>query len=148
MLLGTDCTRRCAFCAVHTHWPRGVVDSTEPERVAEAVRDWGLRYVVLTQVCRDDLEDGGAFLMAETVRSIRARCPETLIELLIGDLGVGSHHSGRSWTPARTCWPTISKRYGACPSSPETIARGTTDRRGSFRHARSWLRLRWSRRAR
>ncbi|MGC2288898.1 MAG: lipoyl synthase [Thermoplasmata archaeon] len=86
MLLGTDCTRRCPFCAVNTHWPHGAVDRTEPERVAEAVREWGLRYVVLTMVCRDDLEDGGASVLAETVRSIRARCPGTLIELLIGDL--------------------------------------------------------------
>lgn len=86
MLLGTDCTRRCAFCAVNTHWSHGAIDWTEPRRVAEAVGEWGLRYVVLTQVCRDDLEDGGASVLAETVRSIRARCPETLIELLIGDL--------------------------------------------------------------
>jgi len=86
MLLGTDCTRRCSFCAVTTHWPRGVVDRTEPARVAEAVRRWGLRYVVLTQVCRDDLEDGGASLMAETVRRIREQSPDTLVELLIGDL--------------------------------------------------------------
>ncbi len=87
MLLGTECTRRCAFCAVTTHWPRGVVDGTEPDRVAEAVEAWGLRYVVLTQVCRDDLEDGGADLMAATVRAIRARAPGTRVELLIGDLG-------------------------------------------------------------
>ena len=87
MLLGTDCTRRCGFCAVTTHWPRGVVDRTEPARVAEAVRRWGLTYVVLTQVCRDDLEDGGASVMAETVRRIRAESPRTLVELLIGDLG-------------------------------------------------------------
>ncbi|MGA8710043.1 MAG: lipoyl synthase [Thermoplasmata archaeon] len=86
MLLGTDCTRRCTFCAVTTHWPRGAVDRTEPSRVAEAVRRWGLRYVVLTQVCRDDLEDGGAGLMAETVRRIRTESPDTLVELLIGDL--------------------------------------------------------------
>ncbi|MCI4353343.1 MAG: lipoyl synthase [Thermoplasmata archaeon] len=86
MLLGTDCTRRCAFCAVNTHWPRGEVDPSEPERVAQAVRGWGLRYVVLTQVCRDDLDDGGASVLAETVRLIRARCPGTLVELLIGDL--------------------------------------------------------------
>lgn len=86
MLLGTDCTRRCAFCAVNTHWPRGVVDTSEPDRVAAAVREWGLRYVVLTQVCRDDLEDGGASVLAETVRSIRTRCPDTLVELLVGDL--------------------------------------------------------------
>lgn len=86
MLLGTECTRRCAFCAVGTHWPRGVVDPTEPGRVAEAVTRWGLRYVVLTQVCRDDLPDGGAGILAETVRAIRARSPLTRVELLIGDL--------------------------------------------------------------
>ena len=87
MLLGTDCTRRCTFCAVTTHWPRGVVDRSEPTRVAEAVRRWGLRYVVLTQVCRDDLEDGGAAVLAETVHRIRTESPGTLVELLIGDLG-------------------------------------------------------------
>lgn len=87
MLLGTDCTRRCSFCAVTTHWPRGAVDRTEPARVAQAVRRWGLRYVVLTQVCRDDLADGGAGLLAETVERIREESPTTLVELLIGDLG-------------------------------------------------------------
>ncbi len=87
MLLGTACTRRCAFCAVTTHWPKGVVDRSEPERVAEAVRRWGLRYVVLTQVCRDDLDDGGAGLLADTVRAVRRESPGTLVELLIGDLG-------------------------------------------------------------
>lgn len=87
MLLGTDCTRRCSFCAVTTHWPRGAVDATEPARVAEAVRRWGLRYVVLTQVCRDDLPDGGAALLAETVERIRAAVPHVRVELLIGDLG-------------------------------------------------------------
>ena len=86
MLLGTECTRRCSFCAVATHWPRGSIDRTEPERVAEAVRSWGLRYVVLTQVCRDDLLDGGASILAETVREIRTAAPTTPIELLIGDL--------------------------------------------------------------
>ncbi len=86
MLLGTDCTRRCPFCAVTTHWPRGVVDPTEPSRVAEAVRRWGLRYVVLTQVCRDDLPDGGATILGETVRRLRQESPGTLVELLIGDL--------------------------------------------------------------
>ncbi len=87
MLLGTDCSRRCAFCAVNTHWSHGVVDANEPTRVAEAVSRWGLRYVVLTQVCRDDLSDGGAAILAETVRAIRARSPGTKVELLIGDLG-------------------------------------------------------------
>ena len=87
MLLGTECTRRCGFCAVTTRWPRGEVDRTEPSRVAEAVRRWGLRYVVLTQVCRDDLGDGGAEILGETVRRIRESSPRTRVELLIGDLG-------------------------------------------------------------
>ena len=87
MLLGTDCTRRCGFCAVTTHWPRGVVDRSEPERVATAVGKWGLRYVVLTQVCRDDLSDGGASLLRETVERVHATAPATKVELLAGDLG-------------------------------------------------------------
>ncbi|MGA8664774.1 MAG: lipoyl synthase [Thermoplasmata archaeon] len=87
MLLGAECTRRCTFCAVTTHWPRGEVDASEPERVARAVHDWGLRYVVLTQVCRDDLADGGAGILSETVRQIRRAAPSTKVELLAGDLG-------------------------------------------------------------
>ncbi|MCI4339860.1 MAG: lipoyl synthase [Thermoplasmata archaeon] len=87
MLLGTDCSRRCAFCAVTTHWSAGRVDATEPTRVAEGIRRWGLQYAVLTQVCRDDLPDGGASVLAETVRRIRATSPTTRIELLVGDLG-------------------------------------------------------------
>jgi lipoyl synthase len=94
MLLGTDCTRRCGFCAVTTHWPRGAVDRTEPDRVATAVGRWGLRYVVLTQVCRDDLPDGGASLLRETVERIRMTAPTTKVELLAGDLG-GSEHALR-----------------------------------------------------
>ncbi len=86
MLLGTDCSRRCSFCAVTTHWSAGRVDATEPERVAEGIRRWGLRYAVLTQACRDDLPDGGAAILAEAVRRIRATSPDTRVELLIGDL--------------------------------------------------------------
>jgi len=87
MLLGTDCSRRCGFCAVTTRWGQGIVDPTEPSRVAEGIRRWGLRYVVLTQVCRDDLSDGGAGVLAETVRRLRESAPDTLVELLVGDLG-------------------------------------------------------------
>lgn len=86
MLLGADCSRRCAFCAVTTHWSNGQIDATEPARVAEGVARWGLRYAVLTQVCRDDLSDGGASVLAETVRRLRETSPGTRVELLIGDL--------------------------------------------------------------
>ena len=87
MLLGTSCTRRCGFCAVTTHWPKGAVDADEPRRVARAIAASGLSYVVLTQVCRDDLADGGASFLAETVREIHARAPAVRVEILIGDLG-------------------------------------------------------------
>ena len=72
MLLGDTCTRACAFCAVKTGNPKGVVDAGEPEKVAAAVGALKLRYVVLTTVDRDDLADGGAAHYAATVRAIRA----------------------------------------------------------------------------
>lgn len=87
MLLGSDCSRRCGFCAVTTRWGRGEVDATEPARVAEGVARWGLRYAVLTQVCRDDLPDGGAAVLRATVDAIRSSAPRALVELLVGDLG-------------------------------------------------------------
>jgi lipoyl synthase len=100
MLLGSDCSRRCAFCAVATRWGRGEVDATEPGRVAEAVRRWALRYVVLTQVCRDDLADGGASVLAETVDAIHRESPQTLVELLAGDLA-GSESALRTVVASR-----------------------------------------------
>jgi lipoic acid synthetase len=134
MLLGTDCTRRCAFCAVTTRWPRGVVDDTEPARVAEAVRRWGLRYVVLTQVCRDDLEDGGARLLSETVRCIRAESPDTKVELLTGDLGGGDDaiHAVAGAAPevlahnletVRSLSPSVRDRRAGYDRSLEVLAR-------------------------
>lgn len=76
MLLGDTCTRACAFCAVKTGNPRGVVDHDEPEKLAESVTGMGLKYVVLTTVDRDDLEDGGAAHFAAAIRAIRRREPE------------------------------------------------------------------------
>lgn len=84
MIGGDRCTRRCAFCAVTTARPHDL-DPGEPDRVAEAVSQLGLRYVVITCVARDDLADGGAGQMAATVRAIRARCPDTGVEVLISD---------------------------------------------------------------
>ena len=70
MILGDVCTRACGFCAVQ-HGKPAALDREEPARVAEAVRSMDLRYVVITSVDRDDLEDGGAFIFAETIRLIR-----------------------------------------------------------------------------
>jgi lipoic acid synthetase len=85
MILGERCTRNCRFCAVE-HKPLTLPDPGEPERVAEAVEILGLRYAVITSVTRDDLEDGGASLFAETIVAVRKRSPNTLIEVLIPDL--------------------------------------------------------------
>ncbi len=85
MLLGAVCTRGCRFCAVTSGNPHGLVDADEPRKVAEAVAELGLTYVVLTSVDRDDLPDGGATHFAETVRAIKARDPAVLVEALIPD---------------------------------------------------------------
>jgi lipoic acid synthetase len=85
MILGDTCTRGCRFCNVKTGNPRGEIDWLEPVRVAEAVRDLGWKYLVLTAVDRDDLADGGALIFANTVREIHARVPGARVEILSGD---------------------------------------------------------------
>lgn len=85
MILGNVCTRRCRFCSVETGLP-GSVDEDEPRRLAQSVVQMGLRHVVITMVARDDLEDGGAEAMAQTVLSIRAHAPACRIEVLPSDL--------------------------------------------------------------
>jgi len=85
MLLGDTCTRGCRFCAVKKGKPQGIVDRDEPKKVAEAVARMHLAYVVLTMVDRDDLPDGGAAHVAETVRRIREACPGIVVETLVGD---------------------------------------------------------------
>ena len=84
MILGDTCTRACGFCAVKTGRPTWF-DDDEPRRVAEALSRLDLDHVVITSVARDDLPDGGAYAFAETIRQLRARSPETGIEVLIPD---------------------------------------------------------------
>ncbi len=84
MLLGEKCTRACAFCDVQTGKP-GEVDLGEPQRAAEAVAAMGLRHAVLTSVNRDDLDDGGSGIFAETINRIRELMPECDVEVLIPD---------------------------------------------------------------
>ncbi|MHB1416412.1 MAG: lipoyl synthase [Chloroflexota bacterium] len=84
LILGRVCTRNCRFCAVESGRPAGL-DEEEPARVAKAVADLGLRYVVVTSVTRDDLPDGGAEIFAETIRRVRETQPACGIEVLIPD---------------------------------------------------------------
>ena len=88
LILGDKCTRRCGFCDVMTAKP-DAVDEEEPERIAEAVRAMGLRYVVLTGVARDDLPDGGARIWAASIRAIRREVPGCGVEVLPADFKGG-----------------------------------------------------------
>lgn len=84
MILGDECTRRCQFCAVGTAKPKPP-EEDEPERMAEAAAHLGLRHVVITSVARDDLDDEGATHFARCVHAVRARLPESTIEVLVPD---------------------------------------------------------------
>ncbi len=84
MIMGEVCTRGCTFCNVATGRP-DALDAFEPGRVAQAVERLGLEHVVVTSVDRDDLADGGAEHIAQTIRAIRHRRPETTIEVLTPD---------------------------------------------------------------
>jgi lipoyl synthase len=85
MLLGELCTRGCTFCSVKTARRGEPVDPEEPQKVLEAVAQMGLRYVVLTSVDRDDLPDQGASHFANTVRHLKERLPDLLVEVLLPD---------------------------------------------------------------
>jgi lipoic acid synthetase len=85
LIMGSRCTRDCRFCSVE-QGPAGPPDPAEPERVAAAARQMGLRYVVITSVTRDDLEDGGAAFFAETIAAIHRHIPSARVEVLIPDL--------------------------------------------------------------
>ncbi len=85
MILGDVCTRACGFCAVQTGLPGAPPDPEEPRRVADAVRQMGLRHAVITSVNRDDQRDGGAGSFAACIREIRALVPGCAVEVLIPD---------------------------------------------------------------
>ncbi len=84
MILGDTCTRSCGFCAVKTGKPTEL-DLLEPARVGDAVARMGVKHAVVTSVNRDELEDGGARMFAETIREIRRQSPGTSVEVLIPD---------------------------------------------------------------
>ncbi|XP_049888178.1 lipoyl synthase, mitochondrial isoform X2 [Pectinophora gossypiella] len=85
MLMGDTCTRGCMFCSVKTSRAPPPLDALEPRRTAQAVGRWGLGYIVLTSVDRDDLEDGGSAHFAETVKEIKKQNKDILVECLVPD---------------------------------------------------------------
>jgi len=135
MILGDQCTRRCGFCAVPKGRPRGVVDWGEPERVAEAAVAMGLKYVVVTSVDRDDLEDGGSRIFALTLEALRREIPACKVEVLIPDFR-GSDEALET---------VLSARPDVLNHNTETVSRlYRVARRGSF-YERSLRLLRRSR---
>ncbi|MDF2963578.1 MAG: lipoyl synthase [Paenibacillus sp.] len=99
MILGDICTRACRFCAVTSGLPTEL-DLQEPERVAEAAEQMGLKHVVVTSVARDDLADGGASIFAATILAIRKRLPFCSVEVLIPDF-MGNESSLRTVLEAK-----------------------------------------------
>lgn len=85
MLLGDTCTRGCRFCAVKTSRNPAPPDPMEPENTAKAIASWGVDYVVLTSVDRDDLPDGGSGHFAQTVETLKELKPEIMVECLTSD---------------------------------------------------------------
>ena len=92
MLMGYVCTRACRFCAVNTGNPKGWLDKDEPRLSAESVKLMDLKYIVLTSVDRDDLEDGGASHYAACVREIKKVNPQTAVEVLTPDFNGNLDH--------------------------------------------------------
>lgn len=84
MILGDICTRGCKFCNVHTGKPFPV-EINEPKKVARSIKLMQLKHCVITSVDRDDLEDGGASIWAETIRTVKEMNPDTTMEVLIPD---------------------------------------------------------------
>ncbi len=123
---GDQCTRRCDFCQIDTGRP-APLDRDEPRRVAESVRSMGLRYATVTGVARDDLDDEGAWLYAETVRAIHAANPGTGVEILTPDF------SGRA--------ELLQQVFDAAPEvfahNVETVPRIFRRIRPGFRYERS-----------
>lgn len=89
MVLGNLCTRGCRFCAVKKSATGQRPDEHEPEKLAKIINEWGLDYIVITSVCRDDLEDQGAGHFAACVSEIKKLNPDTKVEVLIPDFTAG-----------------------------------------------------------
>ncbi|NJQ17833.1 lipoyl synthase [Streptomyces bohaiensis] len=123
---GEQCTRRCDFCQIDTGKP-AELDRDEPRRVAESVQQMGLKYATITGVARDDLEDGGSWLYAETVRQIHELMPDTGVELLIPDFNAEPEQLAE----------VFSTRPEVLAHNVETVPRIFKRIRPAFRYERS-----------
>ena len=128
MIMGDTCTRACRFCAVKTSKAPPPLDPEEPENISEAVSRWGLGYVVLTSVDRDDLEDQGSGHIAETIMLLKKKQPDLLVECLTPDF------SGRNDLVDKVA----SSGLDVFAHNVETVERTTSrvrDRRANYRQS-------------
>ena len=132
MLMGDTCTRGCRFCSVKTSKAPPPLDPHEPEHTAEALRRWGLGYVVLTSVDRDDLADGGARHFAETIMKIKSKAPTMLVEALTGD------YAGDLEMVAKVATSGLDV-YAHNVETVEQLTPMVRDRRAKFRQSLSVL---------
>ncbi|MBI4403191.1 MAG: lipoyl synthase [Deltaproteobacteria bacterium] len=133
MLMGDTCTRACRFCHVKSGNPKGALDAEEPMKVAHAVNEWRLKYVVLTSVNRDDLPDGGADHFARTVEAIKKLNASIIVEVLVPDFNDDECAIGR----------LVSSGAEVLGHNIETIERLTPkvrDHRATYRQSLSVLR--------
>jgi lipoic acid synthetase len=137
LLGGPICTRSCAFCQVEKGQAPVPLDGAEAERVAEAVERLGLRYVVLTSVARDDLEDHGAGLFTATMAAIRQRDPRVAIEVLTPDFWGGHTTVAAAETAQRQRLATVLAAGPVCFNhNLETVQR----LQGEVRRGATWSR--------
>jgi lipoic acid synthetase len=138
LLGGPVCTRSCAFCQVEKGQAPAPLDGAEPERVAEAVRLLGLRYVVLTAVARDDLADHGAGLFVATMAAIRRLDPTVAIEVLTPDFWGGHREEARAVTAQRQRLRAVLEAQPVCFNhNVETVERlqGEVRRGATYRRS-------------
>ena len=134
MILGERCTRNCRFCAVQAGPPEPV-DETEPHRVAIAVRELGLRHVVITSVTRDDLPDAGARQFARVVEEIRNRNGQATVEVLTPDFACSEASPGAGREDA--VWQIIQAGPVIFGHNVETVPRLYPSVRPGADYARS-----------
>jgi lipoic acid synthetase len=134
MVLGRTCTRGCRFCAVEKSAKGESIDALEPVKLAGAIKEWKLNYVVITSVCRDDLHDQGASHFAACIKEIKRVNPKILVELLIPDFNgdaeclqtiIDAHPDviGHNLETVERISPTIRDRRASYAQSLEVLKR-------------------------
>ncbi|MDE1859597.1 MAG: lipoyl synthase, partial [Candidatus Micrarchaeota archaeon] len=133
MILGDLCTRGCTFCAVRKSAKGSVIDLNEPEKLAKIVKKWGLDYIVITSVCRDDLPDQGSGHFARCVTEIKKENPNTLVEVLVPDF----RNDGECLKRIAESKPHV---IGHNLETVERLTLAARDRRASYRQSLDVLR--------